>query len=59
MAQFQRLLGRLLRRVSIFVRVGSGVGIEGCCQGSEYIICHFEVAHSGIEIVDFEFDLDS
>jgi hypothetical protein len=36
------------------------MGIEGCCRGSEFIICHFEVAHSGIDIIDInEFGLDS
>jgi hypothetical protein len=35
------------------------MGIEGCCRGSEHIICHFEIAHSGIDIIDIEFGLDS
>lgn len=34
---------------------GVGVGIEGCCRGSEGLVCHFEVAHSVINITDYEF----
>lgn len=54
MAKSPHLLGRLLRRVTVYVRVW-GVGIEGCCRGSEGLVCHFEVAHSVINITDYEF----